>query len=229
MIDFKGYGALSFDCYGTLIDWESGILAALRPVLQGHARELEDGQLLRLYAKLESQAEKGEFIRYQEVLREVVRGLGRELGFTPSPAELDSLAASLGDWPPFPDTVMALKALKRRYRLAIISNVDEDLFTLTARRLQVEFDWVITAEQARSYKPALDIFHYALRRIGVAPDKVLHIAQSLYHDIVPAKALGLAAIWVKRSGGPGATPPARGQPDLEVPDLETLVRLIGLR
>ena len=228
MIDFKRYEVLSFDCYGTLIDWESGILAALRPVLKGHALELEDERLLRLYAELESQAEEGEFIKYREVLREVVRGLGRELGFTPSPSELDCLVASLGDWPPFPDTVEALQALRRRYRLAIISNVDDDLFALTARRLGVEFDWVITAEQVGSYKPSQHNFKFALERIGVAPDKVLHIAQSIYHDIVPAKALGLATVWVSRSGGPGATPPAHGRPDLEVPDLGTLVSMMGL-
>ncbi|MFQ6117986.1 MAG: HAD-IA family hydrolase, partial [Candidatus Bipolaricaulia bacterium] len=170
-------------------------------------------------------------VRYREVLRRVVQGLGVQLGFVPSPSELDCLADSLKDWRPFPDTVEALQALKRAFKLAIISNIDDDLFALSAERLKVEFDWVITAEQARSYKPSPHNFRFALQRIGISPKRVLHIAQSIYHDIVPAKAVGLSTVWVNRRSGKegfGATPSASGRPDLEVPDLRTLVSMMGL-
>lgn len=230
MIDFNQYQVLSFDCYGTLIDWESGILNALQPVLAAHQVDLSDDQILRLYAEVEPQAEKGDYVNYKEVLRRVVSELGQRLGFNPSSSELDCLSDSLGDWKPFPDTVEALQILKGRYRLAIISNVDDDLFALSARHLRVKFDYIITAEQARSYKPSLHNFHLTLERMGVPSQKVLHIAQSIYHDIVPAKKLGLATVWVNRRGEKGsrATPPAGGQPDLEVPDLSRLVSIIGL-
>jgi 2-haloacid dehalogenase len=137
----------------------------------------------------------------------------------------------LRDWQPFPDTVEALQTLKERYKLAIISNVDDGLFALTACHLQVEFDWIITAEQAGTYKPSPNNFALALERIGMAPEKVVHVAESLFHDHVPAKKLGLSTVWVHRranKGGFGATPPANAEPDLEVPDLKSLVSAMGL-
>jgi 2-haloacid dehalogenase len=121
--------------------------------------------------------------------------------------------------------------MKQRYKLAIISNVDDGLFALTACHLEVEFDWIITAEQAQTYKPSLNNFELALERIGIAPDRLVHTAESLFHDHVPAKKLGLSTIWVHRranKGGFGATPPANAEPDLEVPDLKSLVSAMGL-
>ncbi|MBI4337247.1 MAG: haloacid dehalogenase type II [Chloroflexi bacterium] len=230
-MDFAQYQVLSFDCYGTLIDWETGISQALRPVLAAHGRRMGDDELLELYAQLESEAESGEYTMYREVLRRVVAGLGQQLGFVPTPTERDCLTSTLRDWPPFPDTVAALQALKRRSRLAVISNVDDDLFTLTQKRLGVEFEWVITAEQARSYKPDRRNFQLALERIGLPPNRVLHVAQSLYHDVAPAQALGLATVWVNRrkgKKGAGATPAATARPNLEVPDLKTLVSMVRL-
>src|SRR5262249_28235782 len=123
------------------------------------------------------------------------------------------------------------QALQRKYKLAILSNVDDDLFTYSARRLGVIFDFIITAQQARSYKPSLNNFHLAFQRIGLPPTRILHVAQSLFHDHVPAKSLGMSTVWVNRrqgQPGAGATPPAQAQPDLEVPDLQTLARTIGL-
>jgi len=243
MPDFHQYEVLSFDCYGTLIDWESGILGALRSILRSHGldREMRDEKILELYAELEAQAEQGEEGRpkpkYREVLREVVRGFGGRLGFLPTPDELNSLVDSLPHWRPFPDTVEGLRILKEKggFKLAIISNVDDDLFASSARHLEVEFDWVITAEQAGWYKPSPEIFRFALRRIGLPKEKILHVAQSIYHDILPAKGLGLATVWVNRSKGReglGATPRVQIQghtrPDLEVPDLRELVSLMGL-
>jgi 2-haloacid dehalogenase len=121
--------------------------------------------------------------------------------------------------------VAALQTLKQRFKLGIISNIDDDLFAASNRRLGVTFDWVITAQQVRSYKPSTRNFTAAFERIGVPQDRLVHVAQSLFHDHVPAKSLGLATVWVNRRRGhpgPGATPPASARPDLEVPDLQSL-------
>lgn len=231
MIEFNHYEVLSFDCYGTLIDWESGILAALKPVLAIRSIDLDDEQILELYSEVEPEAEEGEFVKYREVFVRVMREIGRRLGFMPSPPELNCLVESLKNWMSFPDTVEALESLKKKFKLAIISNIDDDLFSLSAEHLRVEFDWVITAEQVKSYKPSLCNFQFAIKRTGVPPEKILHVAQSIYHDIIPAKALGLSTVWVNRrkgKKGSGATPLVIGHPDLEVPDLKTLVSIIGL-
>ncbi|MBI4720715.1 MAG: haloacid dehalogenase type II, partial [Chitinivibrionia bacterium] len=208
-LEFDSYRVLTFDCYGTLIDWESGILGALQPVLRRHSLEIPDETVLELYADLESQIQQGPFLLYKEVLREVVRLMGEVLAFEPLPGEVEVLAESLGDWLPFPDTVPALEALSRRYKLAIISNTDDDLFARTARRLSVQFDWIATAQQVGSYKPSLRNFEFAFEKIRVPRERILHVAQSIYHDIVPAKKLGLSTVWVNRRGarkGSGATP-----------------------
>ncbi len=230
MLVFSDYDVLTFDCYGTLIDWETGIWQALQPVLAGHGASLAQDETLELYGELEAAAEGGEYREYRVVLRQVLAGFGARLGFTPTEAELAAFSQSVQDWPAFPDSARALRALKTKYRLAIISNIDDDLFAFSAQRLQVPFDWVITARQARSYKPSLNNFRVAFERIGVPQSRILHVAQSLYHDIVPAKALGLATVWVNRrhdKAGFGATPAAEAQPDLEVPDLQTLAAQAG--
>ncbi len=229
MLDFNRFEYLTFDCYGTLIDWETGILGALKPILAAHERDLPDNAILELFANLEARAEAGDYKPYREVLEEVVRALGDQLRFRPSLREINSLPESLKSWTPFRDTVSALGELKARFRLAVISNVDDDLFAATAVRLEVPFDQVITAQQARSYKPSLNNFKLALDRIGRPAEKILHVAQSLYHDVVPAKSLGLSTVWVNRrqgKTGAGATVPASATPDLEVPDLKSLAELV---
>ena len=229
MLDLNSYDVLSFDCYGTLIDWESGILAALGPVLAAHDIHLGDVELLELYAEIEPGAQADPFVPYREVQSKVVRELGSRLGFLPSPSEIGRLTDSLGAWTPFPDSVLALQARSRTFRLAVITNMDDDLFALSAARLGVGFDWVITSEQSGSYKPSLSNFRLAVEKIGVGPEKMLHVAQSVFHDIVPARALGLHTVWVnRRSGkeGSGATPRASGEPDLEVPDLDAFVSIV---
>lgn len=228
MLDFDRFTYLTFDCYGTLIDWERGILAALRPVLDRHANALPDEQVLERYAALESAAERGPYRPYRDVLAAVMDGFGAWLGFAPSPEERTALAASVADWPPFPDTVAALQSLARRFRLVILSNIDDDLFTGSAKQLAVEFAAVITAQQVGSYKPDPRNFRVLLERLDTTPDRVLHVAQSLFHDIVPANAHGLTTVWVNRRHdrpGAGATPPAMARPALEVPDLRTLAQL----
>jgi 2-haloacid dehalogenase len=231
MIDFQQFEVLSFDCYGTLIDWESGILTPLKTILSNHNINIGDQQILELFAQRESIQEERKYLKYREVLKKVVQDFGEKLSFQPSEEELNSLAESIQNWEFFPDTVRALKALQKRYKLTIISNIDDDLFAYTAKKLEVEFDWIITAEQVKSYKPSLRNFEFAIQKMGIAPNKLLHVAQSVYHDIVPAKTMGLTAVWVNRRQGKegfGATAPATGNPDLEVPDLKTLVSLMNL-
>jgi 2-haloacid dehalogenase len=208
-----------------LIDWETGIFSALRPILQAHEKSLSDAAILELYAEFEAGAELGEFKTYRQVLRSVVIEFGNRLGFTPSEAEIDSLANSMAHWAPFPDTAGALLRLKSKYQLAIISNVDDSLFSFSAPKLRVGFDHVITAEQARCYKPNIKIFKLALGRTGMAPENILHVGQSIYHDVLPAQSLGIATVWVNRPSprpNGGAAKSATGKPDLEVSDLKSL-------
>ena len=226
LLDFGSYRVLSFDCYGTLIDWEGGILAAFESLLMGRGVSVSDDELLRLYGEFEREGQgKRPFLSYRQVLSRIVSGLGERLGFRPDAEELGTLAESMKRWRPFDDTITALRALKEWYRLAIISNVDRDLFDASARQLGVDFDWVVTSQEIGEYKPSLRNFRTALERIGVAKSEVLHVAQSLYHDVEPAQALGLSTVWVNRAGA-RSTPLRDVRPDLEVSDLAGLVRLM---
>jgi 2-haloacid dehalogenase len=231
MFDFDQFQVFTFDCYGTLIDWEAGILAALRPLLTDQGIRLDDDHILELYGRFESAAQRGPYVNYKSILRQAAQDFAVHFGFALAEPERDSLVDSLRAWPPFPDTVEALRALKAKYRLVIVSNIDDDLFQHSARLLQTPFDDVITAQQVGAYKPSLRNFEAMLQRVSVAREQILHVAQSLYHDIGPAKAMGLATVWVNRRHGrpgSGATPPASATPDLEVSDLRTLVARIGL-
>jgi 2-haloacid dehalogenase len=223
-IDFAAFDALTFDCYGTLIDWEAGILAALRPLVGG---AVGDDTLLEAFARHEAELEAGPYRPYREVLAGCMRGLGGELGFDPSEAEQAAFGGSVADWPAFGDSPEALTRLKRRFKLGVITNCDDDLFAASNRRLGVEFDWIVTAEQARGYKPRTENFELAFERIDVPRERILHVAQSLFHDHVPAKALGMTTVWIdRRHGRPGgATPPAAARPDLTTPDLKTFADL----
>ncbi len=225
MIDFTRVEVLTFDCYGTLIDWEAGILSVLHQILSSHGKEIDDATLLQLYGDFEQRAEEAPFQPYREVLASVVRQFGKELGFTPTPEEVRSLPDSLSKWRPWPDTVASLRQLKARFRLAILSNVDDDLFAATLPQLAVDFDEIITAQQAQAYKPSRKLFELALRRLNVPAKRILHVGQSIYHDVVPAQALGLATVWVDRQSaraGIGAVKSAEGNPDLTVSNLKQL-------
>jgi 2-haloacid dehalogenase len=225
MLDFTRFEILTFDCYGTLINWEAGILPALRRILSAHGKKMDDATLLKLYGDFELRSEQGKFHPYREVLESVVRQFAAELRFTPTAAEVRSLPDSLPTWAPWPDTVAALHQLKTRFRLAILSNVDDDLFALTRPQLEVDFDEVITAQQAQAYKPSLKLFELALSRIKAPAHRVLHVGQSIYHDVIPAQALGLATVWVNRPSarrGVGAVKSAEAKPDLTIASLAEL-------
>src|SRR5262249_2024938 len=184
-------------------------------------------ELLQLYSELEVAAEDGAFKNYRDVLMQVVRGFGERLGFQPTDREARSLPESLANWPPFADTVAALRRLKSKYRLAIMSNVDDDLFAYTRPKLGVDFDAVVTAQQAQAYKPSLKIFELAQKRIGADRCEWLHVGQSLYHDVAPAQSLEIATVWVDRpSPRPGgAAKTADVRPDLEVTSMAALAEM----
>jgi len=229
MLDFNRFELLTFDCYGTLIDWETGILSALHRILSAHGKKIDNAALLRLYGDFEQASEQGAFRPYREVLESVVHLFGKEFGFAPTPAEMRSLPDSLPAWKPWPDTVAALRQLKTRFRLSIVSNVDDDLFAGTRPQLGIEFDEVITAQQARAYKPSLKVFELALTRINAPAHRVLHVGQSIFHDVIPAQALGLATVWVNRPSarpGVGAVKIAEAKPDLTVSSLAQLAAAI---
>jgi 2-haloacid dehalogenase len=228
VLDLDRFTILTFDCYGTLIDWERGILAALQPLLARHGVARSDDHILELYGELETAAEHGPYRPYREVLTQAVDGLGQRLGFTPSEAERTTLADSVGQWPPFPDTVESLHALAENYQLGILSNIDDALFAKSAPLLATDFATVVTAEQVGSYKPNPRNFQILIERLGMPREQILHVAQSLFHDVAPARDAGLATVWVNRRHdrpGFGATPASAARPDLEVPDLATLARL----
>jgi len=229
MLDLDAFDTLTFDCYGTLIDWERGIIEALGRSYGARGVLIEPDALLEAFARHEAEIESGTYVRYAQVLAQVLRLLGREHGFSPSEDETTAFACSVRDWPAFPDSADALRRLSTRYELVVITNCDDDLFNASAERLGFDFDRVITAEQVSSYKPSEHNFEVALDAIGRPRERVLHVAQSLFHDHVPAKRLGLSTVWVDRRhdrDGPGATPPAEAEPDLVVPDMATLVELV---
>jgi 2-haloacid dehalogenase len=229
MLDFGRFEILTFDCYGTLINWEAGILPALHRILSAHSKHIDDATLLKLYGDFELRAEQAAFQPYREVLGSVVRQFSEELGFTPTAEEVRLLADSLPAWRPWPDTVAALRQLKTRFRLAILSNVDDDLFAGTQPQLEVVLDEVVTAQQARAYKPSFKLFELALSRINAPAHRVLHVGQSIYHDVVPAQALGLATVWVNRPSarpGVGAVRSADARPDMTVTSLKELAAVI---
>jgi 2-haloacid dehalogenase len=230
MLDFSRFRLITFDCYGTLIDWETGILGALRPILSSRNIRVDDAELLRLYGDFEFEAESGEFRSYREVLQQVVRRFGKQFDFAPDPAEQSSLPNSIGHWQPFPDTVAALHHLKSKLKVGIISNIDDDLFATTRSKLQVAFDAVTTAGEASAYKPSRRIFEAAEKKLGVARSEWLHAGQSVFHDVVPAKDLGIAAVWVNRPSrrpNAGAAKQSLAKPTLEVKSLQELASLVA--
>ncbi len=224
------FTTLTFDCYGTLIDWETGILAALRPWAERTRLAADDQALLAWFGRNENrlQRENPETF-YPELLRAGAVAIGADFGATMLDDEADAFAASVEQWPAFPDSAEALAYLGRHYKLVILSNVDNASFAHSNAKLGVEFDAIFTAENIGSYKPDLKNFHAMLDGLaaeGVAKGEILHTAQSLYHDVAPANQLGLATNWINRrhsKPGAGATPPAEAKPDFEHNSLAAFV------
>ncbi len=191
---------MSFDCYGTLVDWESGISQAFIDAAAQDGLEFEREAIIHAYHIVEPVVEAGQFRPYRDVLAETALGVAYKLKWPLTPERSGFLAESLPDWPVFDDTRAALERLRSRFQIAILSNVDDDLLAGTIARIGVEFDWSVTAQQVRSYKPAHGHFLEAVRRLDGRPERLLHAAQSWFHDIRPTSQLGLAAVWVNRGG-----------------------------
>jgi 2-haloacid dehalogenase len=215
------FNTLTFDCYGTLIDWESGIFAGLKTLIERVQPALTRDQVLEAHARHESSQQKytpGK--RYQDLLPIVYKRLAEEWGVSFTHEECVAYGQSVRDWPAFPDTVEALQYLKKHYKLVILSNVDNETFTYSNARLKVEFDAIITAEDVGSYKPSPRNFDYMLEKLGergISKDKILHTAESLFHDHKPANEFGLASCWIYRRHGKegfGATMNPGTQPNI---------------
>lgn len=208
----SSFKVLTFDCYGTLIDWESGMIAALKSLTDRVDRPLGRDEILAAHARHESAQQLQTPAKlYRDVLAVVYKRLGEEWGVPPAWEECLAYGRSIGDWPAFPDTVAALTYLKRHYKLVILSNVDNESFALSNKRLGVTFDAIMTAEDIGAYKPSLANFEYMIDRLGsmgIDMNDVLHTAESLFHDHGPANRIGLKSCWIHRrhgEGGFGAT------------------------
>jgi 2-haloalkanoic acid dehalogenase type II len=225
LTDFE---ALSFDCYGTLIDWEAGIAAVLGQWARSRRLSLDSEALLAAFSQHEAAAEAGHpKDLYPAILARSMRDLGGELGAEVSEQDARALARSVPGWPAFPDSRDALRALGQQYKLIILSNVDRESFAGSNRRLGVAFTSILTAQDIGSYKPSprnFEALAAEASRLGIPPGRLLHVAQSLFHDHVPAKNAGLPTAWINRRHdrpGWGATPapPADVIPDWEFPSM----------
>ena len=235
-VSLAEFDALSFDCYGTLIDWEAGIAAVLGPWAREHGLGLDDEALLTAYANHEARAEaETPAALYPEILAASFHALAAELGAPLSEQEAQRLAVSVPSWPAFPDSHRALVSLAERYRLIILSNVDRASFAASNARLGVNFDAIVTAEDVGSYKPSPRNFEALMQRaaaLGIGSGRLLHVAQSLFHDHVPAKRAGLRTVWINRRHdrpGWGATPDPRSDlaPDWEFPTMTAFAESCG--
>jgi 2-haloacid dehalogenase len=224
-MDFSQFDLISFDCYGTLVDWKRSLRDIMEPFIKRHKLNLSADQLFDLFFKADQRSVSEKYKPYRDILVDIMDEMGKELNINLNQAERTCLVDRFGDWTAFPDTSDALQELKKRYKLAIISNVDDELFDVTKRCLGVSFDYIITAKQVGSYKPSKNNFIKAIEKFELPSERVLHVAQSIYHDIIPTNELGWSNVWVNRYNEPERIDPAEF-PDLEVPDLASLVRII---
>jgi 2-haloacid dehalogenase len=215
---------LTFDCYGTLIDWEGGACKALR-VIYGYPRsEVTDDALIDLFLHADAQTIRENIFPYSEVLRRVAQSIAEHLQVKSDPALEASFANSLSTWPAFEETNPSLTWLARRYRLAIISNVDDHLLSQTIKQFAVPFDVMVTSEQTTSYKPDCIIFERAIKLLGEPPSNLIHIAEGRC-EATPARALGMRSIWVNRS--PRSDDGSNAQPNAVVSNLPQLIEAIS--
>ncbi len=230
-MQLSDFSTLAFDCYGTLIDWEGGIVAAVRPWLAGKGVSKSDDEILDTFATSEStQQRETPDMLYPKLLAHTLHRMAKAWGLSATDAEAEAFGDSVKDWPAFPDAAAALARLKKFYRLVILSNVDRASFEHSRAKLGDVFDAVYTAEDIGSYKPNPRNFAYMIEKeaaAGIPADKILHTAQSLFHDHVQAKAHGLTSAWIDRridTDGWGATmpPEAPVTPDFHFPTLEVM-------
>ena len=226
-MDYSKIKLLSFDCYGTLIDWQKSVQDILEPFFNQSGIKFSREEIFEAFLGADRKLEADKYLNYREILAEIVLMIADDFRISIDPSTRYILSERFVEWMPFSDTVENLKILKQNYKLAIISNVDNELFSITNRILDVEFDHIVTAEQLESYKPDRNNFVKAGERFGLEPHERLHVAQSIYHDIVPANKLDWNTAWVNRYSEPERTD-SREFPDLEVPDLASLVKILRL-
>ena len=218
----RPFDIVTFDCYGTLIDWESGIVEAFTRAAREDGVDLRRDEILRAWERIEPVVEREGYRLYRDVLHETAARVARALGWALAWERGTFLGQSLPSWQPFPDTNAALERLRAAgYSLGILSNVDDELLAATRKHFTVDFDLIVTAQQVRSYKPGPAHFTAARTAIGNAP--WLHAAQSNFHDIIPANALEIPTAWVNRRG---QTAPPGGRPQIEVRDLAELADVL---
>lgn len=220
---------LTFDCYGTLIDWETGIAEALRNLLAQRGRAVDRARLLERFAAVEHTIQAAApQLAYPRILERVAHVVTSTFGVVIRPSDAERFGASVGDWPPFPDSHDALVRLAARFRLVVISNVDRESFARTQRRLDVAFTAVVTAQDTGFWKPDPHMFEAAFARLkdrGITPERTLHVAQSLFHDHVPAQRFGLRTAFVDRYGGTGGATPSPATPVTPTLTVRTLAEL----
>lgn len=194
---------ISFDCYGTLVDWKKGVLNTLLPFFDEFLVDISGEEIYNLFIKFDREIEMESYIPYREVLSKIIISYRENLNLNIPDSELNILSDALPEWPLFDDTKAALIDLKKYFKLSVISNVDNELFKQTNDKLSVEFDFIITAEDLKSYKPSLTNFKKARELYGVSPAKHWHVAQSIYHDIIPCIESGISTCWINRYKEPG--------------------------
>jgi len=215
---------VTFDCYGTLIDWDTGIRSFLQNLLAHKDATVDLDTLHRKWEEVQFDLIQREYRPYKDILRLSLEGTLKEFGIPYEPSDGDAFAASMPTWQPFPDVPPTLRELKRHVHIAIISNTDNDILRESVKLMGVEFDALITAEDARVYKPNLRIFEFALQRLGEAPDRILHVAFGFQYDLVPAKQVGMTTCWLNRTGEPM---PEGVMPDFVLTDFTKLPPLVG--
>jgi 2-haloacid dehalogenase len=234
-MELTSFSALSFDCYGTLIDWDSGLSATLLPWARRQGLDLNQRELLTAHAAAEGRAQRehpGDL--YPDILARSFRGLGTAFGAKVTDEEAAQLGASIPSWPAFPDSRRALATLARHYTLILLSNVDRASFAASNEQLHADFSVILTAQDIGSYKPDPANFQALLSvlpGLGLEQGQLLHVAQSLYHDHVPAKQVGLPTVWINRhhdrpGWGAVPAPPSPVQPDWEFPSMEAFAEAV---
>ena len=228
-IDPAKAALITFDCYGTLVDWESGILRACAVMADGAIADADRARVLGAYASIEREIEAGPYAGYREVLKQVGERMCAEFGWS---GDSSAIAESIGEWAAFDETPACLRALQEHFKVGVLSNIDDELFALTAPKLGIELDLLVTAERVKSYKPGEAHFREALRAMGIQPSWMVHCAESRFHDIEPASRLGIPNVWVDRALGSSAAsggPSGGAEPGAVVHSLRELVELLGLR
>lgn len=223
---FRNKKYITFDCYGTLIDWEKGIREVLKKIAHGDGFSLNLDGITDKYIKVELIVEKEKYRKYHEVLQLSAKRLFKQEGFKISDGDALEFANSIFSWPPFAETKESLSKLKNKgYKLIILSNIDNNIIQKSIQLIGIDFDGVVTAQEVGSYKPAHGHWQEMLKRFKAKKEEVLHVAASYIHDIIPAKEQGFDAVWINRKN---ENPTREIRPDLEFKDLQPLPGVLFL-